>query len=387
MINHMDFEIPVLSFIERRGKYIEGAKEWEWLIADPVVGRLAPAAYLLARQGALRVPTDVRQELQKLYWRNKAQWMVRESHLKRVLGELAQAEVAVIPLKGAAFLGSLYKDIGLRGMSDIDILVRPKDFLRAVGMLEKLGFTACLHDERKTLQWLESLPTVQLPSEISMSNGHGLGIDIHQELVSPWFRPAYQVEGDELWGRSIPGPGARQGDGIDEEIPWSRFLSPDDTLGYLCLHEALHGMRFLQGYVDADQWMRSLPEGWGWEGFIQLVNEWQIRSAAYHLLSFCRVFMDTPLPEGLLEWLDPGRLARWRVRMLITAESLLRDEKTPGRRYPTLVKLALIDSIPKMIKTLFHLAFPGRSYYRQNPSRGNLLANWRHILEVVRRGE
>ena len=56
--------------------------------------------------------------------------------------------------------------------------------------------------------------------------------------------------------------------------------------------------------------------------------------------------------EGVLERLDPGWLARLRVRLLITPESLLANRRTLGRRYPALVKLASIDSLPRIFLTL-----------------------------------
>jgi hypothetical protein len=118
-----------------------------------------------------------------------------------------------------------------------------------------------------------------------------------------------------------------------------------------------------------------------------LVNQWQIRSSTYHVLSICRDFMGTPLPDGILKRLDPGWLARFRVKMLISSQSILADCPSMGRRYPTLVKLALIDRLPFIFVTLIKLAFPDKGWREHNPSWRGLLANWLHVLHVVRRGD
>ena len=51
-----------------------------------------------------------------------------------------EAGIEPIFIKGAAFLGEIYKTLGLRDLSDIDVLVKEKDFVRASRILEERGF-------------------------------------------------------------------------------------------------------------------------------------------------------------------------------------------------------------------------------------------------------
>jgi hypothetical protein len=149
----------------------------------------------------------------------------------------------------------------------------------------------------------------------------------------------------------------------------------------------MHGLHAMQTYLDIDLWIRSLPDTWEWERFLDLVNQWQIRSATYHVLSICSGFMETPLPDGFLKRLDPGWLARIRVKMLLSSESILADRSTLGRRYPTLIKLALIDRLPRIWVMLIKLAFPDKAWRGHNPSRRSLVEHWLHIFHVVKRGD
>ena len=143
----------------------------------------------------------------------------------------------------------------------------------------------------------------------------------------------------------------------------------------------------MQSYLDIDLWIRILPDSWDWDRFLNLVNQWQIRSATYHVLSICKDFFNTPLPDGVLKRFDPGWLARLRVKLLISSQSILADRSTLGKRYPTLVKLALIDRLPRIIVTLIKLAFPPEAWRDHNPSGRGLLAHWLHVLHVVKRGD
>jgi hypothetical protein len=382
-----DIQIPILHCLNKRAHYVKDAGDWDWVIRDPVVGRFATALYVLGKEGKVSLSEKTRQEIAKSYWNNKARWLLTENRLKQVVSAFEAAGVEVIPLKGAALLGLLYKDSGLRSMSDIDLLVRPDAFLAAVNFLGKLGFKACPKDRHENITWFENLPRESWPKELSFSEESGLSIELHQQLINPWFLPALPVNMDAIWERSIPFTYA-------SDIPieygknlWKRNLSTYDTLAYLCLHLGLHGLQFPQSYLDIDLWVRNLSDTWDWDRFLDLVDQWRIRSVAYHVLSICKDLMGTPLPDGLLKRLDPGWLARIRVKTLISTTSILADRPSLGKRYPTLVKLALIDSLPSIMATLIKLAFPDKAWREHNPSGHNLLGHWLHVLHVVKRGD
>jgi hypothetical protein len=388
MNNLADIQTPILYWLNKRACYIiKSAGNWDWVMQDPVVGRFTAVLFILGRRGAVSLSEQTRHEIAQIYWSNKARWLVRENYLKQVLNAFRQEGLAAIPLKGAALLGMLYKDIGLRSMSDVDILVQPENFVTAVTILRQLGFQPCPKDEYENFTWLEKLPKAYWPKELSFHDQHGLVIELHQHLINSWFLSAFPLNMDAIWERSISFASADQSVEISGENLWNRRLSPYDTLAYLCLHLALHGLQFPQAYLDIDLWIRNLPEPWDWERFLELVNRWQIRSTAYHELSICRDFMETPLPDNLLERLDPGWLARFRVKMLISSQSILADRPSLGKHYPTLVKLALIDHLPRILVTLLKLAFPDRAWREHNPSGRSLLAHWLHVLQVVKRGD
>lgn len=381
-----DIQTPVLSWLNQRARYIQSAGNWDWVMQDPVVGRFAAVLFILGRQGAVSLSEQSRHELAQIYWGNKARWLVRENQLKPVLSAFRRQGLAAIPLKGAALLGTLYKDIGLRAMSDVDILVQPENFVTAVNILRQLGFQPCPKDEYENFNWLEKLPKAYWPKELSFHDQHGLVIELHQHLINAWFLPAFPLNMDAIWERSILSSSDQSLEIVGENL-WDRRPSHYDTLAYLCLHLALHGLQFPQTCLDIDLWIRDLSEHWDWECFLERVDEWQIRSAAYHALSLCRDFMETPLPDKLLERLDPGWLARLRVSLLISSESILADRPSLGKRYPTLVKLALMDRLPLIWVTLIKLAFPDKAWRAHNPSGRGLLSHWQHVLHVVKRGD
>jgi hypothetical protein len=387
MNNQVYFQDPVLVWLKKRSCYVKDTGNWDWVLGDPIVGHLAPALFLLDKKGIAHLSDKNRHEFSQVYWKNIARWLVTENLLKQVLSLFIQAGVPVIPLKGAAFQGLLYKNIGLRYMSDVDLLVPTESFLMAIKILGQCGFRICPKDDYENIIWFAELPIVYWPKELSFSGPHGLVIELHQNLINSWFLQAFPLNMDAIWERaiavSIDDPLHKK----EADSLWRIFLSPYDTLAYLCLHLALHGLMFPQSYLDVDLWIRDLPSDWDWNSFIELINKWQIRSAVYHVLSYSQTLMGTPIPEGILKRLNPGWLARWRVGSLISSQSFLANKKGLASRYPTLVKLAIIDRLPIILVTLIKLAFPEKAWLEQNPVSRNLLERWMHILHVVKRGD
>jgi hypothetical protein len=61
-------------------------------------------------------------------------------HTHEILDAAAADELPMLPLKGAILAHTIYEDPGLRPMSDVDLLVRPRQLERAIALLIRLGF-------------------------------------------------------------------------------------------------------------------------------------------------------------------------------------------------------------------------------------------------------
>jgi hypothetical protein len=279
-------------------------------------------------------------------------------------------------LKGASLQGQVYGDNGLRSMSDIDLLIHVEDWIQAGQALADLGFRFRPEGGLDDLGSLENLQVEYWPTELFFKDGHGLVIDLHRHIIfTPWFLPAYQIDMEAIWDRSLNFQGQRS-------------LSSVDMLAHLCLHQAMHGLQAMQTFFDIDVWVRSLPENWDWNSFIKLVGSWQLRSASYHALSFSHYLMGTPLPADVLSRLDPGWAARFRVRCVLKSEALLGNRQSIGKRYRTLVKLMLVDHIPIIMRLLVQVLkpFPDQRQAHQVGS-DSLLQHWKHIWKVFRSGD
>jgi len=314
--------------------------------------------------------------------------MVREHRLKRILDVLYQADIEVIPLKGGILQGLLYRNSGIRSMDDLDILVRPENYKSSANLLIRSGLMLVPTNRFQSLAQLDEFPDTDWPGELSFNDGQGFAIDLHRNLVtSQWFSTVYYLDMKAVWERSVRLSDDEQGAKAAGAGLWKVLLSPYDMLAHLCLHSALHGLQIMKNFLDIDLWIRNLPTSWDWGQFMEIVNQWQIRSAVFHVMTFCKEFLGTPVPEEVLRQIDPGWLARWRVRKLISPQKLMADRPSLGKRYPTLVKISLVDHISEMFLTIIKLTFPGRALYTRHYTKQGIIGHWLHIFDVIKRGD
>ncbi|MDG3043761.1 nucleotidyltransferase family protein [Bacillus sp. B6(2022)] len=79
-------------------------------------------------------------------YRESSKNMERFKELKRLLQTFRKENLKAVPLKGAILTPLVYKDYGLRMMSDIDFLIHPDDRKRASSLLKEEGFIIGKYD-------------------------------------------------------------------------------------------------------------------------------------------------------------------------------------------------------------------------------------------------
>ena len=376
---------PLFLLQKRRG-ILRNPKNWDWVVADPVVNFLSPTLHLLEKEGYLSLSPVVRRQSEELYWNLAAFWIRREQRLSQILQRLEQEEIDVIPLKGAALLESIYKRIGVRYMGDVDLLVRDDDYIQTSKILLDLGMQPKWGGDSNDLFEFIELPQRYWPGELSYFGPQKLNLDLHRDLVTNhWFKTGFPVDMDEVWERSTDIK--IKGVSDKEKSLWQKMLSPYHMLAHMSLHIALDGLGIMKNFLDVDLWLRNLPEDWSWNQYLNLVNRWKMKSVTYHVFSFCQAFFDTPIPAEVIEYLKPNRVNRNLVKLLISPKIILENRKSLGRRYPTLVKFALFDGISTKWDVIVNLIFPDQTLLQSNPKYRNILDHWAHIYQVIIRGD
>ncbi|MBI4787221.1 MAG: nucleotidyltransferase family protein [Chloroflexi bacterium] len=411
---HADLYTPIEKLVARRAAVLgKDAAERGWVADDPVIAFAAPVLWYLG-QGAKTAEAP--------YWNNAGRFVLLQSRLERIVAAFERAGIPSIVLKGAVVAERLFPSAGLRPMADLDLLVRYADMARAAHELGGMGWEA-----RSPFAERSKIPEARRPlkrsgrgerrgeggrgdgsvwqaGEQEFQNGEGCVVDLHWHLVpAVWLRRIYRVNMPAVWRDAVPLLDSRDGCHVEQgetsrgarcdQSPCSDAfaLSAVHTLAHLCIHLAQHGIQPLRGLLDIDQFVRQCDgePGWSWDRFIACVGDWQMRSAAFHVLRFSRDLYGTPIPASVLRALDPGMGARLRLAALLRPQDLLHfPPRSLGVRHPTLVKVALADRVGDVAKLVFDVIVPDVGWrehrYGVNVS---LWHHWRHAWQVVARGD
>jgi hypothetical protein len=125
-----------------------------------------------------------RRELPALAQRFATSVLAREV-LRDVASVLAEEGIPVMPLKGVLFQLVLYADPAERALLDVDVLVRPRDFERAIRALLRAGF-----QPRSAGQSL---------IECALWSPRGMLVDLHRQLFS---RGRYRLGAQAVFRRA-----------------------------------------------------------------------------------------------------------------------------------------------------------------------------------------
>jgi hypothetical protein len=319
-------------------------KGLEWHAIEPVL-------YHRARElGVLdTLPAWLRAILQQSYYRWTALNLAQEAELVRLVQALHGAGVAVILLKGAALLRSVYGQIGLRPMVDIDLLVHAADFERVRAVLTRNGYREHPSPRRWECEHHVKFsgPGTQAP---------GLLLEVHWRL-SDKADLADRLPLADLWRRAEPAGAPYRGA--------AQVFDLCDTVLHVTLHIAEHaGLAQLRRLADLHLLASRLS---GSEGSWLTLAE---RAVLYDLhLVLAAAFQETTcwfgtqVPEHFWRMLAAGlppslfaerAYAQCRLREQFTfqIEELLAQRSWPGRiRY---VAATLFPS-PDFIRRRFRL--------------------------------
>jgi hypothetical protein len=339
---------------------------------------LGPLLHAAIRENGLDAPREIGDRLQETYYQLAAANAVRFQELAKVLTTLSAARIPVLVLKGALLAETVYGNLALRPMSDLDLLIPRERIHEIPQVLAPLGYRLSAGEAGYSFAY----DTLFCGEIILCKDTPVLPVvlDVHWHLLAvEWFHHTGRVDLEALWETVCPlridGTPARQ-------------LCPEDNLLHLCLHAGIsHSYVYLLNLIDIDHAI-SIYRDLDWDRFLQRARDFQVRSAAYFGLRFTRDLFDTPIPDRVLNALRPGRFRCWGVRRLADPERLVLGAQPPlSRRSRYLLHLALIDSLPGFLRLARYLFLPSGDWlatrYALNHPATVLLARFWHPLRAA----
>jgi hypothetical protein len=179
---------------------------------------------LRARGSFVEVPEPARARLEEDCHENALDNLRNYGEFRHIARALRDRNIPVVPLKGLHLAELVYRDIGLRPMSDLDILVPVAQLGHAIATVHELGYGFDPDVAGAVDAILDSKCDIELTHR-----DMGRLLEIHWSLGEPPGR--YLALIDEIWRCAAP---ARVGDADVLVMP------PEFLLLHICAHLACH---------------------------------------------------------------------------------------------------------------------------------------------------
>jgi len=228
-------------------------------------------------------------------------WLVNERLFRDVsvlLEALRAAGIETMILKGAALALLHYRDLGLRSLGDVDVLVRPSDVRRAVDVLTGLGWEPA----RRPLPDLTDA-YLRRRRAINLSSDRIKKLDLHWHVIDESCRP----NGDDgFWSGAIRAAVR----GVE-----TRAMNPTDQLLHVCAHEIRWSPVPLPRWiVDVAMILRSSPESFEGNRLASYARELDLALPVREALQQALPFVESPIVSSLLEAVHGVPSSRGAIR-------------------------------------------------------------------------
>jgi hypothetical protein len=269
----------------------------DWKLFSQMAERegVAPLMYWKLKDSPVAVPLSTFNLLRSTYYQTLAQNTLMYQELERILTALDEAGIAVIVLKGAALAATVYEDIGLRPMGDLDLLVREEEFQEALDVLLSIGYMQ------------EPMPHQEFNRQIGYNvhlwreSNPILKVELHWLLVAGgdvWFGSSMEWLSDATggWESRVDRLLYRDFNNVLE-------LSFEASLLYMSAHLMLqHGLEQarLLWFFDIHQLIGHAATRANWEKLVEHAQGSQWTSALRATLTQTHLLLETTLPEEVI---------------------------------------------------------------------------------------
>jgi hypothetical protein len=314
---------------------------------------LAYLGHVLAQRGLLDgCPPWLQEQMLNRRRFTAAQWLRWRLELRNIVQAFREHGIDLILLKGAVLTSVAYPDTCLRSMSDLDLLVRPVDAQRALGLIEAGGFGcpdyySSMHPE--VFNGRSGPATAEIAVPLHKSGTRAF-VELHTQLESA--EPAYPVPTAGLWD------GAEDADLCG--LP-CRTLEKHEFLLHLIMHLSEHhafehGLRSL---LDVHLWIERHHGRLDWQLIANRATGRGYAGWVHLTLRMARDALGTPVPDAVFAAL--GAPAQLHAVQQLAYELMLAEGRVAGNLPFLLSKMLARPTISSAARLVIRRLLPRRT--------------------------
>jgi hypothetical protein len=323
----------------------DAAVDWPAVCRVAEAERVAPLLYqALGKQPG--VPAAAASRWRDAYLGSARRNLIFRHELEGVLRSFDRAGIPVLVLKGAALAETVYSNIAVRPMGDVDLLVHRADRSRALAALAACGFAAPHVDARDDAN-------AAFENECFMFKpGHTqTAVELHWSLFdSPYYQ--YALRMDWFWDTA---------EGVTIADTRARMLGPEAQVLHLCGHLRLHhGGGELLWLHDIAQLVTSWRARIDWSVVLERAQRFDLVLSLQDVLGRVAVDWGAPIPGAVLQRLQALHASPREARVF---GWLTEPNRSVVRRL--YVDLASLPSWSRRLVFAWINLFPSAAYMQQ----------------------
>jgi hypothetical protein len=270
--------------------YFSDSLDWELFKTIARELRIAPILYYaICKQNLQKsIPDDVLQLLESHYYKTLQKNTVLYHHLSQLLIRFNKENITVVGLKGIFLAETVYEDIALRQLSDIDILIKKKDVSKCTEILTAMGF-----EFDTSFVKSDFITDMRDGKHLPMLVKQGVGVELHTHLIGK--DNACTISTQDFWNSTRPGNLSG--------LPVLHFHPH-----YLLLHIILHAdehfasakIHFI-GYIDIARIIETYKKEINWNVFTELCDSYSCSNQVFIHLYLAAKYIGIDIPQEIFK--------------------------------------------------------------------------------------
>lgn len=272
-----------------------------------------------------RIPFEINERLQRMSRAVALQNLRIYEELNRILHVLGDSNIPTIVLKGAALAEGFWRNLSLRQMDDIDILVPEILLDQADHLLRAIGYVR--NERYRPAEWYKKHHHHLAPL---YNSRNGICVEVHRSLV-PLEAP-FRVNVERVWERSrdflLGGASCK-------------VLSPEDMVVHLCLESSYCDSLFRRVRTILDIWqiIETVGMEMDWTLVKEEAKEGNYAHLIYYPLTVAKDLFRAEIPKKDLAYLKRANksiahhdyLIRILARKMVLVDDKWKDLFPPWR--------------------------------------------------------
>ena len=322
---------------------IKDITDWDYLVDSAIrnnVSSLLHKNFLLLPKPEI-IPAHVTSALQQTYYKTLSQNIIIYRHFHNVISHFSAHGIAAIALKGIYLAAHIYKDIGLRQMSDLDLLIKKENIEKAANILIDNGYASFNLPLKRDFNQNK---------EYSFQK-NGVLLELHQHIHPPY--ESFKVDINDYWQRAQKT--------VIENVE-TFVLSPEDLLQHLCLHFFIHlraGKFSLMHLCDISELLNASRDTFNRPAFNERNKKYNCTDEVNIVLRLARQYMHLDAPDALTLQAEPNEQAFYEQRFINILQGNETSWTTADHKLNYLRKAKGIHS---KAHYLLHELFPLKSF-------------------------